>query len=131
MSLRMIEAVFSSETLIGFVSDTKFFESVTDEYFQILDLDRDGVLSTSELRRGLNRIVSVESEIAPEEETDDVYKAIFERFGEEIDRDRFRDLIAEILRAMARAFGKYPVIMVVHCEGLIMKAVRHESKQDE
>ncbi|XP_010550258.1 PREDICTED: uncharacterized protein LOC104821153 [Tarenaya hassleriana] len=131
MSLRMIEAVFTSETLIGFISDTKSFESVTDEYFQILDLDRDGIISSSELRRGLNRIVSVESEVAPEEETADVYKAILERFGEEIGRDQFRDLVSEILKAMARAFGKSPVIMVVHCDGLIMKAVRHESKQGQ
>ncbi|KAG2302440.1 hypothetical protein Bca52824_031091 [Brassica carinata] len=93
----------------------------------ILDLDGDGTLSPLELRKGLNRVVAVESEVASGEETDSVYEAIFERFGQNLAPEKFRDLISEILTAMARAFGNSPVIMVVHSDGLIMEAVRHES----
>ncbi|KAJ0252491.1 Calcium-binding EF hand family protein [Hirschfeldia incana] len=124
----MIETVFTSQTLMGLISDTKSFESITDDYFKILDLDGDGTLSPSELRQGLNRVVAVESEVASREETDSVYEAIFERFGENLVPGKFRDLVSEILTAMARAFGNTPVIMVVHSDGLIMKAVRHESE---
>ncbi|CAN7091226.1 uncharacterized protein LOC103838731 [Brassica rapa] len=124
----MIETVFTSQTLMGLISDTKAFESITDDYFKILDLDGDGTLSPSELRKGLNRVVAVESEVASGEETDSVYEAIFERFGENLAPGKFRDLISEIMTAMARAFGNTPVIMVVHSDGLIMKAVRHESE---
>lgn len=74
-------------------------------------------------------MVAVESEVAPGDETDNVYNAIFERFGEDLVPKNFRDLIAEILTAMARGIGNSPVIMVVHNDGLIMKAVLHESKQ--
>ncbi|KAL0693562.1 hypothetical protein Bca4012_060742 [Brassica carinata] len=123
----MIETVFTSQTLMGLISDKKSFESITDDYFKILDLDGDGTLSPSELRKGLNRVVAVESEVASGEETDSVYEAIFERFGENLVPEKFRDLISEILTAMARAFGNSPVIMVVHSDGLIMEAVRHES----
>ncbi|ESQ29806.1 hypothetical protein EUTSA_v10024165mg [Eutrema salsugineum] len=125
----MIETVFTSQTLMGLISDTKSFESITNDYFQILDLDKNGMLSPSELRQGLNRVVAVESEVASGEETDNVYKAIFERFGENLVPEKFRDLLAEVLTAMARAFGKSPVIMVVHHNGLIMKAVQHETEQ--
>ncbi|KAL1188177.1 hypothetical protein V5N11_009021 [Cardamine amara subsp. amara] len=125
----MIETVFTSQTLIGFISDTKSFESITNDYFKILDLDNDGNLSSSELRQGLNRVVAVESEVASREETDSVYNAIFKRFGENFVAEKFRDLMAEILTAMARALGNSPVIMVVHNDGLIMKAVHHELKQ--
>ncbi|KFK35623.1 hypothetical protein AALP_AA4G015300 [Arabis alpina] len=125
----MIETVFTSQTLMGLVSDKKSFESITNDYFQILDLDRDGMLSPSELRQGLNRVVAVESEVASGVETDHVYNAIFERFGDKLVPAKFRNLMAEILTAMARAFGNSPVIMVVHHDGLIMKAVHHESKQ--
>ncbi|XP_010511194.1 PREDICTED: uncharacterized protein LOC104787328 [Camelina sativa] len=125
----MIETVLTSKTLIGFVSDTKSFESIMDDYFRILDLDKNGTLSPSELRQGLNHVVAVESEVASGEETDNVYKAIFERFGEDLVPEKFRDLVAEILTAMARGIGNSPVIMVVHNDGLIMKAVHHESDQ--
>ncbi|CAH8360806.1 unnamed protein product [Eruca vesicaria subsp. sativa] len=125
----MIETVFTSQTLTGLISDRKSFESITNDYFKILDLDGDGTLSPSELRKGLNRVVAVESEVASGEETDSVYEAIFERFGENLAPEKFRDLISEILTAMARAFGDSPVIMVVHSDGLIMKAVRHESEK--
>lgn len=129
MKSTMIETVFTSKTLIGFISDTKSFESITDDYFHILDLDKNGMLSPSELRQGLNHVVAVESEVAPGEETNNVYNAIFERFGEDLVPEKFRDLIAEILTAMARGIGNSPVIMVVHNDGLIMKAVLHESEQ--
>ncbi|KAG2242632.1 hypothetical protein Bca52824_095526 [Brassica carinata] len=102
---------------MGLISDTKAFESITDDYFKILDLDGDGKLSPSELRKGLNRVVAVESEVASGEETDS-----------NLAPEKFKDLISEILTAMARAFGNTPVIMVVHNDGLIMKAVRHESE---
>ncbi|CAN8241501.1 unnamed protein product [Cochlearia groenlandica] len=125
----MMETVFTSKTLMGLISDKKSFETITDGYFDILDLDRDGMLSQSELRQGLNRVVAVESEVASREEKDNVYKAILERFGEKLVPEKFRELMAEILTAMATAFGNTPVIMVVHNDGLIMKAVHHESKQ--
>lgn len=99
-----------------------------DDYFQILDLDKDGILFPAKLRQGLNHVVAIESEVAPGEETDNVYNVIFERFGEDLVPEKFRNLIAEILTEMARGIGNLPVIMVVHNDGLIMKAAHHESE---
>ncbi|KAG2302439.1 hypothetical protein Bca52824_031090 [Brassica carinata] len=85
----------------GLVHRRKVGISAVDTIGKELDLDGDGTLSPLELRKGLNRVVAVESEVASGEETDSV-KAIFERFGQNLAPEKFRDLISEILTAMAR-----------------------------
>ena len=65
-----------------------------------------------------------------EEEVNNLYEVIFKRFDKNekglIDRMEFESLIRELMLAMARGIGDFPVLVALEEHSLLMKAVQHE-----
>ncbi|XP_050224882.1 uncharacterized protein LOC126674479 [Mercurialis annua] len=122
----MTLAVISEQTLIEFVEDSNAFDICVKENFKLLDVDGDGVISRDELYNGFYKLMSLETK----QEIHNLYDAILERFDEHrngsIDEEGFRCLMKELMLAMARGIGNFPILMVLDTQSMMMKAVEYE-----
>nr|XP_043625993.1 uncharacterized protein LOC122597468 [Erigeron canadensis] len=110
-----------------FVDNSEAFEKCIEERFNVLDVNKDGVLSRDELQNEIKDPSSVELELQPKEEVDCLYNAIFEKFDAEkkgtLGRKEFGSLMKEVMQAKAQGFGNTPVCIILQEDSLLQKVV--------
>ncbi|XP_057496704.1 uncharacterized protein LOC130781513 [Actinidia eriantha] len=125
----MSVACLEGPTLIKFVEDSNAFDKCVDQQFDMLDADRNGALSCSDLQVRPGRFSSMEYELQSKEEITNLYDTLFETFDVDrngkTDRKEFRSLMAEIMLAKARGIGQSPVLVILQGDSLLMRAVEH------
>lgn len=129
--LQKMSVVFlDGPTVTEFVNDSGAFSQFVNEHFNKLDADGDGVLSRDELQKRVGKLSSREYELQSQEEIENLYDALFEKFDVDrnatIDRDEFKSLMKEIMVAKARGLGNSPVSIIVQDDSLLMRAVKHK-----
>nr|KAJ0206075.1 hypothetical protein LSAT_V11C500270080 [Lactuca sativa] len=84
------------------------FEKCMKERFDMLDVNKDGVLSRNELHNDINDLSSVESALQSKEEVNNLYNVLFEKFDTEkkgtLDIKQFNSLMKEVMIAKAHGF---------------------------
>ncbi|XP_051143982.1 uncharacterized protein LOC127260303 [Andrographis paniculata] len=114
--------IIDGSTVRTFVDDAAQFEKSAGEAFAALDLNNDGVLSRSELRRAFESLRLIESHFGldiatPPEELTKLYDSIFEKFDCDksgtVDRKEFDDELRNILLAIADGLGSNPIQMAL------------------
>lgn len=121
-------AILNNSTVTEFIEDSESFENVVNKCFEAIDGDGDGLLSREELREGFGKELPIGC--VRKEMVDDLFETIFVRFDVDgngaIDRDEFRSLSKEMVLAMANGIGGSPVLLALHRDSLLIKAVEHE-----
>ncbi|XAR54300.1 hypothetical protein NMG60_11029363 [Bertholletia excelsa] len=115
--------IIDGSTIRAFVSDEEQFKKSVDERFTALDLNGDGVLSRSELRKAFEtfRLVEIHFGVdgagATPEELTKLYDSIFEKFDCDkngtIDREEFKSEMKKIMLAIADGLGSCPIQMAL------------------
>ncbi|KAK9123104.1 hypothetical protein Sjap_012706 [Stephania japonica] len=114
--------ILDGSTVRAFVSDDSAFTKTVDDRFAELDLNRDGVLSRSELRKAFESLRLLETHFGfdvatPPEELTRLYNSIFEKFDGDhngtVDLEEFRSEMRQILLAIADGLGSSPIQMVI------------------
>ncbi|KAK9170045.1 hypothetical protein Syun_002185 [Stephania yunnanensis] len=114
--------ILDGSTVRAFVSDDTAFKKTVDERFAELDLNRDGVLSRSELRKAFESLRLLETHFGidvatPPEDLTRLYNSIFEKFDGDhngtVDLEEFRSEMKQILLAIADGLGSSPIQMVI------------------
>ena len=132
--------IIDGTTVKDFVDDEVQFNKGVDEQFAALDLNNDGVLSRSELRKAFESMRLIEAhfgidvETTPEE-LSKLYDSIFEKFDGDksgtVDHDEFRSEMKKIMLAIAEGLGSFPIQMVLEddCHSLLQKAADLEASK--
>ncbi|KAH0467023.1 hypothetical protein IEQ34_004261 [Dendrobium chrysotoxum] len=114
----MSVVILDGTTVRSFVGDESAFNKSIDERFAALDLNGDGVLSRSELRRALETFRLTETDfgldtVTPSDQISALYDSIFEQFDLDrngtVDLAEFRSEMKKILLAIADGLGTSPV----------------------
>ncbi|KAH6772925.1 Calcium-binding EF-hand family protein [Perilla frutescens var. hirtella] len=114
--------IIDGTTVRSFVNDVAAFQKSVDEAFASLDLNNDGVLSRSELRRAFESMRLIESHFGvdvatPPEELTKLYDSIFAKFdcdkSGSVDHEEFKEEIKNILLAIADGLGSNPIQMAL------------------
>ncbi|XP_030470840.1 uncharacterized protein LOC115689010 [Syzygium oleosum] len=114
--------IIDGTTVRSFVADEQQFKKSVDEKFAALDVNGDGVLSRSELRRAIESMRLIESDFGvdvatPPQELTALYDSIFERFDGDgsgaVDREEFRSEMRAIMLAIADGLGSSPIQMAL------------------
>lgn len=114
--------IIDGTTVRSFVDDEAQFQKSVDEAFAALDLNNDGVLSRSELRRAFESMRLIESHFGvdvatPPEELTKLYDSIFAKFDCDnsgaVDHNEFKDELRNILLAIADGLGSNPIQMAL------------------
>ncbi|XP_010544521.1 PREDICTED: uncharacterized protein LOC104817147 [Tarenaya hassleriana] len=114
--------IIDGSTVRSFVADEDQFKKSTDERFGALDLNHDGVLSRSELRKAFESMRLLESHfgvdvVTPPEELTRLYDSIFEKFDTDqsgsVDLEEFRSEMKKIMLAIADGLGSCPITMAL------------------
>lgn len=114
--------IIDGATVRDFVNDGKQFNQSIDERFESLDLNKDGVLSRSELRKAFESMRLNEAHFGieittPPEQLTQLYDSIFDQFdcdhSGNIDLEEFRSEMKKILLAIADGLGSSPIHMVL------------------
>ncbi|KAA8515735.1 hypothetical protein F0562_018654 [Nyssa sinensis] len=109
-------------TVRDFVSDETQFQKSVDERFAMLDLNNDGVLSRSELRKAFESFRLIETHFGVDvsttpEELTRLYDSIFEGFDCDhsgtVDLEEFRAEMKKIMLAIADGLGSCPIQMAL------------------
>ncbi|KAL7602371.1 hypothetical protein Lser_V15G24615 [Lactuca serriola] len=123
----MSVAFIDGPMLTKFVDDSAAFEKCIKERFDMLDVNKDGVLSRNELHNDINDVSSVESALQCKEEVDNLYNVLFEKFDTEkkgtLDIKQFNSLMKEVMLAKAHGFGNTPVCIILQADSLLQKVV--------
>ncbi|XP_072972773.1 uncharacterized protein [Typha angustifolia] len=118
--------ILDGSTVRAFVSDEAAFNKSVDDRFAALDLNSDGVLSRSELRRALETFRLLETHfgvdaVATPGEVAALYDSIFEQFDVDgsgaVDRAEFRAEMRRIMLAIADGLGSSPIQIAVEDDG--------------
>ncbi|KAL4588672.1 hypothetical protein LXL04_001565 [Taraxacum kok-saghyz] len=113
--------------LTKFVEDSATFEKCIKERFDMLDVNKDGVLSRNELQDDVNDLSLVESALQSKEEVNNLYDVLFEKFDTEkkgtFDLKQFTTLMKEVMIAKADGFGNTPVCILLQNDSLLQKVV--------
>ncbi|KAM7264377.1 hypothetical protein ACFE04_002060 [Oxalis oulophora] len=120
--------VIDGSTVREFVSDEEYFKKSVEERFGALDLNHDGVLSRSELRKACESMrlsessshygvdVSTPTSTAPDQLTK-LYDSIFKQFDTDnsgtIDLQEFTAEMKKIMLAIADGLGSCPIQMAL------------------
>ncbi|KAJ8748794.1 hypothetical protein K2173_011350 [Erythroxylum novogranatense] len=114
-------------TVLAFVNNDAEFEKSVNEAFGRLDLNKDGVLSRSELRKALESMRLVESHFGvdvatPPEQLTQLYDSIFDKFDCDksgtVDLDEFRAELKKIWLAIADGLGSSPIQMALENDNI-------------
>ncbi|KAG7574864.1 EF-hand domain [Arabidopsis suecica] len=114
--------VIDGSTVRSFVEDEEQFKKSVDERFAALDLNKDGVLSRSEVRKAFESMRLLESHfgvdvVTPPDELTKLYDSIFEKFDTDqsgsVDLEEFRSEMKKIVLAIADGLGSCPITMVL------------------
>ncbi|KAL6569750.1 hypothetical protein OROMI_014264 [Orobanche minor] len=114
--------IIDGSTVRSFVDDEPEFHKSADEAFASIDLNNDGVLSRSELRRAFESLRLIETHFGvdvatPPEELAKLYESIFEKFDCDnsgtVDQKEFRSELKNILLAIADGLGSNPIQMAL------------------
>ncbi|KAJ0094147.1 hypothetical protein Patl1_17304 [Pistacia atlantica] len=114
--------IIDGSTVRAFVSDDEQFKKSVDETFASLDLNNDGVLSRSELRKAFESMRLIETHFGvdvatPPEQLTQLYDSIFDKFDLDssgsVDVAEFRSEMKKILLAIADGLGSCPIQMAL------------------
>ncbi|PRQ54403.1 putative EF-hand domain pair protein [Rosa chinensis] len=114
--------IIDGTTVKDFVSNEVLFKKSVDERFAALDLNNDGVLSRSELRKAFESMRLIETHFGIEVATSpdqltQLYDSIFDKFDCDhsgtVDLDEFREEMKKIMLAIADGLGSCPIQMVL------------------
>ncbi|XAR63384.1 hypothetical protein NMG60_11023297 [Bertholletia excelsa] len=114
----------------------------TNEQFTALDLNNDGVLSRSELRKAFESLRLIETHFGvdvatPPEELTRLYDSIFEGFDSDksgtIDREEFMSEMKKIMLAIADGLGSNPIQMALEDDdkSLLKQAADLEASKNQ
>ncbi|XP_074268275.1 uncharacterized protein LOC141591739 [Silene latifolia] len=119
--------IIDGSTVRSFVEDETQFNKSVDESFATLDLDSNGTLSRSELRKAFESMRLMESHFGDDvagptpAQLTSLYDSIFDRFDIDgsgtVDLDEFRVEMKKIMLAIADGLGESPISMALE-EGL-------------
>ncbi|KAK7313828.1 hypothetical protein VNO77_39030 [Canavalia gladiata] len=132
--------VIDGSTVRDFVSDEASFTKSVDEQFAALDINNDGVLSRSELRKAFESMRLIEAHFGvdvatPPDQLKILYDSIFDKFDGDksgaVDRREFREEMKKIMLAIADGLGSFPIRMVLEDDpnSLLQKAVDLEASK--
>ncbi|XP_022766874.1 uncharacterized protein LOC111311611 [Durio zibethinus] len=114
--------IIDGSTVRDFVKDEEQFTKSVDESFASLDLNNDGVLSRSELRKAFESMRLIEAHFGvdvatPPEQLTQLYDSIFDKFDCDgsgtVDLQEFRSEMKKILLAIADGLGSCPIQMAL------------------
>lgn len=114
--------IIDGSTVRDFVADEAQFQKSVDERFAALDLNDDGVLSRSEMRKAFESFRLLETHfgvdvVTTPEELGRLYDSIFEKFDGDnsgtVDIDEFRSEMKKIMLAIADGLGSSPIQMAL------------------
>ncbi|XP_010518029.1 PREDICTED: uncharacterized protein LOC104793372 [Camelina sativa] len=114
--------VIDGSTVRSFVEDEEQFKKSVNERFAALDLNKDGVLSRSEVRKAFESMRLLESHfgvdvVTPPDELTKLYDSIFEKFDTDqsgsVDLEEFESEMKKIVLAIADGLGSCPITMVL------------------
>ncbi|GFZ02740.1 calcium-binding EF-hand family protein [Actinidia rufa] len=132
--------IIDGSTVGDFVADEEQFNKCADEKFAEMDLNHDGVLSRSELRKAFESFRLIESHFGvdvatPPEELTKLYDSIFERFDCDksgtIDLEEFRAEMKKIMLAIADGLGSSPIQMALDDNSLLQQAADLEASKKQ
>ncbi|EYU27159.1 hypothetical protein ABFS82_02G128700 [Erythranthe guttata] len=132
--------IIDGSTVRSFVEDEAQFKKSADEAFAALDLNSDGVLSRSELRRAFESLRLIETHFGvdvatPPEELTKLYDSIFNQFDCDksgtVDQMEFTAELKNILLAIADGLGSSPIQMALEDDdsGFLKKAADLEASK--
>ncbi|XP_047318366.1 uncharacterized protein LOC124921720 [Impatiens glandulifera] len=114
--------IIDGSTIRSFVEDEAEFTKSMNETFTSLDLNGDGVLSRSEMRKSFESLRLLETHFGvdvstPPDELTKLYDSIFEKFDCDhsgtVDRDEFKNEMKKIILAIAEDLGSSPIQMAL------------------
>ncbi|XP_057513524.1 uncharacterized protein LOC130795452 [Actinidia eriantha] len=132
--------IIDGSTVQDFVADEEQFNKSADEKFAEMDLNHDGVLSRSELRKAFESFHLIESHFGvdvatPQEELTKLYDSIFERFDCDksgtIELEEFRAEMKKIMLAIADGLGSSPIQMALDDNSLLQQAADLEASKNQ
>jgi len=138
----MAVVIIDGTTVRDFVSDEGHFNKSINHIFSALDLNHDGVLSRSELRKAFESFRLLETHYGvdvatPPEELARLYDSIFDKFdcdhSESIDLEEFRSEMKKIMLAIADGLGSAPIQMALEedDESLLKQAADLEASKNQ
>ncbi|XP_057498961.1 uncharacterized protein LOC130783484 [Actinidia eriantha] len=131
--------IIDGSTVRDFVADEEQFNKSADEKFAEMDLNHDGVLSRSELRKAFESFRLIETHFGvdvatPQEELTKLYDSIFERFDCDksgtVDPEEFRAEMKKIMLAIADGLGSSPIQMALDDDSLLKLAADLEASKN-
>ncbi|GFY92123.1 calcium-binding EF-hand family protein [Actinidia rufa] len=131
--------IIDGSTVRDFVADEEQFNKSADEKFAEMDLNHDGVLSRSELRKAFESFRLIETHFGvdvatPQEELTNLYDSIFERFDCDksgtVDLEEFRAEMKKIMLAIADGLGSSPIQMALDDDSLLKLAADLEASKN-
>ncbi|MED6137678.1 hypothetical protein PIB30_067167 [Stylosanthes scabra] len=131
MSVEIIDGT----TITSFVEDDEAFSASVSDLFAQLDVNKDGLLSYTEMVEELRRLRVMETHFGVDvkrdaEEVARVYESLFEQFDHDmngsVDEDEFKKETKKMMLAMANGLGSLPVQMALEHDSLLLKAVKRE-----
>ncbi|XWS66510.1 hypothetical protein CRYUN_Cryun05aG0206000 [Craigia yunnanensis] len=114
--------IIDGSTVRDFVTDEEQFKKSVDENFAALDLNNDGVLSRSELRKAFESMRLIETHFGVDvattpDQLTQLYDSIFNKFDCDgsgtVDLPEFRSEMKKILLAIADGLGSCPIQMAL------------------
>lgn len=114
--------IIDGSTVRDFVNEEEQFKKSVEEIFAALDLNNDGVLSRSELRKAFESMRLIETHFGvdvatPPEQLTKLYDSIFEKFDLDssgsIDLHEFNAEMKKIMLAIADGLGSCPIQMAL------------------
>ncbi|KAJ8620526.1 hypothetical protein MRB53_029055 [Persea americana] len=135
--------IIDGSTVRSFVSDEEVFNKSVEERFAVLDLNSDGVLSRSELRRAFESLRLLETHFGvdvaapPPSELTAFYDSIFEKFDCDhsgtVDLQEFKSEMRNLMLAIADGLGSAPIQIAIEEDGqsFLQQAADLEAKKIE
>ena len=114
--------IIDGSTVRDFVGNDALFNKSVDDRFSALDLNGDGVLSRSELRKAFETFRLLEAHfgidvVTPPEQLTQLYDSIFDKFdcdhSDTVDLEEFRSEMKKIMLAIADGLGSCPIQMAL------------------